>query len=104
MLEINIEQNADATLVVIKGRMETVAAQDSENKFKSLDEATAGTIYLDCKELEYISSSGLRLFLGLQKKVMKNGGKLIFRHVSEPILNVFKITGMSAFFMVENER
>ena len=61
MLEINIEQNADATLVVIKGRMETVAAQDSENKFKSLDEATAGTIYLDCKELEYISSSGLRL-------------------------------------------
>lgn len=39
MLEINIEQNADTTLVVIKGRMETVAAQDSENKFKSLDEA-----------------------------------------------------------------
>lgn len=104
MLEINIEQNADVTLVVIKGRMETVATQDSEAKFKSLDDATAGTIYLDCKKLEYISSSGLRLFLGLQKKVMKNGGKLIFRHVSEPILNVFKITGMSAFFTVENEQ
>lgn len=102
MLEISIERNVDVTLVSIKGRMETVAAQDCEAKFNSLDEATKGTICLECKDLEYISSSGLRLFLGLQKKVMKNGGKLIFRHVSEPVLNVFKITGMSAFFTVEN--
>ena len=36
--------------------------------------------------------------------MMKNGGKLIFRHVSEPILNVFKITGMSAFFTVRGIR
>lgn len=104
MMEILIEHNADATLVVLKGRMDTAAAQECGNRFDALDEASQGTIWLECRELEYISSSGLRLLLGLQKKVMKNGGKLIFRHVSTSILDIFKITGMHTFFTVENEQ
>lgn len=104
MLEISTERNGNATLVTLKGRLDTAAALECENKFYELDEATHETIHLECKELEYISSSGLRLFLGLQKKVMKNGGRLIFHHVAAPILEIFKITGMSAFFTVENDQ
>lgn len=102
-MEILVEHNTDATLVILKGRMDTVASQECESKFNELDEASSGIIRLECRDLEYISSSGLRLLLGLQKKVMKNGGKLVFRHVSAPILDVFKITGMNIFFTVEND-
>lgn len=103
MMEISIESNAGTTQVTLKGRLDTAAALECENKFYELDEATHETIHLECKELEYISSSGLRLFLGLQKKVMKNGGKLVFHHIADSILEIFKITGMSAFFTVVNE-
>ena len=104
MLKVTLTNNETETIVALEGRMDTAAAPEFEQALAPVWEMEQPRIMLDCQKLEYISSSGLRLFLGLQKKVMKNGGKLIFRHVSEPILNVFKITGMSAFFTVENER
>lgn len=53
MLEISTERNGNATLVTLKGRLDTAAALKCENKFFELDEATHETIHLECKELEY---------------------------------------------------
>ena len=57
-------------------------------------------IILDCEKLDYISSSGLRLFLAIRKEVSTKGGKVIVEHINEDIKKVFMMTGFIQLFEV----
>ena len=52
-------------------------------------------ITLDCKDMEYTSSQGLRMFLMLQKSVNARGGKLVMKDMKPQVKEVFDITGFS---------
>ena len=56
---------------------------------------------LDCAELSYISSSGLRLFLSLRKAAAENGGKVIVKSISNEIRAVFMMTGFLNLFEIQ---
>ena len=55
-------------------------------------------IILDCKDLEYISSSGLRLFLTIRKETAAKGGSIIIENINEDIKKVFMMTGFFNLF------
>jgi len=55
-------------------------------------------ITLDCKDLEYISSSGLRLFLTIRKEVAAKGGSIVIENINEDIKKVFMMTGFFNLF------
>ena len=55
-------------------------------------------IVLDCSKLEFISSSGLRLFLMLRKATIAKGGDVTITGVSPEIKQVFTITGFYSLF------
>ena len=57
-------------------------------------------IVMDFSQVEYVSSSGLRMLLWLAKKMEKCGGKLEVSHVSENVLDIFETTGFLAFVHV----
>ena len=65
------------------------------------EKLTAGTIVLDCAELSYISSSGLRLFLSLRKAAGEKGGKVIVKNISNEIRTVFMMTGFLNLFEIQ---
>lgn len=46
----------------------------------------------DLKELEYISSAGLRVLLQMQK-MMKTQGKMVIKNTNEEVMSIFKVTG-----------
>ena len=56
---------------------------------------------MDCKELTYISSSGLRIFLTLRKAAAEKGGKVIVRDISDAIRSVFMMTGFLNLFDIQ---
>jgi len=56
---------------------------------------------LDCSELEYISSSGLRIFLSIRKEAAANGSKVIVRNINADIRQVFVMTGFISLFDIE---
>ena len=61
-----------------------------------------GTVILDCTELEYISSSGLRLFLSLRKAAASKGGKVIVKAINKDIRSVFMMTGFLNLFEIQD--
>lgn len=53
---------------------------------------------LDMDKVTYLDSSGLGMLVYLKKELSKNEGKLLITHLHEPVLNVFKLTKLDAFF------
>lgn len=99
-MEVIINQKGQETLVGLVGRLDTPASIEIAPQIEELKEATAGTVVLDCKDLEYISSSGLRLFLGLRKAAAEKGGKIVVSNISPEIRSVFMMTGFLNLFEI----
>ena len=91
--------NGPATVLKIVGRLETTTAHQLE---ATIDGCVAGIkeLVLDCSELEYVSSAGLRVILKAQK-LMNAQGAMKLTHVNETIMEVFDITGFADILTIE---
>ena len=99
MLNINKETNGTGLVVTLGGRLDTTTAPELESTIKeSLDGVTE--LIVDCKELEYISSAGLRVLLSAQK-IMNKQGRMVIRNASEEIKEIFDVTGFSDILTIE---
>ena len=100
-MEIIINTQEKETMATLSGRLDTLAAQEVAAQFETLQEKADGTVVLDCSQLDYISSSGLRLFLTLRKAAATKGGKVIVRDLNADVRNVFMITGFLNLFEIQ---
>ena len=100
-MEIKVEKQNTVVTVYLIGRLDTLAAQEVSKQFESLTEDASGTIIMDCTEMSYISSSGLRIFLTLRKAAAEKGGKVIVRGISNDIRSVFMMTGFLNLFEIQ---
>ena len=100
-MEIRIERQNPVVTVYLKGRLDTLAAQEVSKELESLTEDASGTIIMDCTEMSYISSSGLRIFLTLRKAAAEKGGKVIVRGINNDIRSVFMMTGFLNLFEIQ---
>jgi len=101
-MTITINPQSDCTIAVFEGRLDTVAATQANIDMQPLFEHVDMNIILDCYKLEFISSSGLRLFLSLRKATMAKQTQVIIRGASADIRQVFTITGFSTLFQFED--
>lgn len=100
-MTLNIIANNDVITGVLEGRLDTAAAVQFNADMEPLVAAADKKIVLDCAGLEFISSSGLRLFLSLKKATMAKGGSVVIKNVSPDVKQVFTITGFSSLFIFE---
>ena len=99
MLNINKTIENGAVLFALGGRLDTTTAPELEKELKdSLDGVAALTI--DMKELEYISSAGLRVLLSAQK-IMNRQGEMKLKNVNETIMEIFEVTGFCDILTIE---
>lgn len=84
----------------VSGRLDTPAAVKAQQEITPLLENADKEILLDCTNLEYISSSGLRLFLTIRKEASAKGGKVIIEHINDEIKKVFMMTGFFNLFEI----
>lgn len=97
-MELTIKNNGNQVTGILNGRLDTAAAQQFANDMKPLIDNADKNITLDCNALEFISSSGLRLFLTLRKATIAKGGDVTITGISDEIKNVFTITGFLSLF------
>ena len=98
-MEIKTTRNDSELTVALSGRLDTLTSPDLEDR---LDEELEGVerLIFDLSELEYISSAGLRVLLGAYKMMEEYNGMLI-RNVTEPVMDVFEVTGFSDVLDIE---
>jgi anti-sigma B factor antagonist len=99
---IKINEENDGLRASFEGRLDTPAAVKAQQEVEPLIENADKTIILDCTNLEYISSSGLRLFLTIRKEAGSKGGKVIIENINEDIRKVFMMTGFFNLFEIRN--
>lgn len=94
-MEVNITKENGKTKVKLDGRIDTTNAEQFQKDIAPLMEGNDLDIDIDCSDMTYTSSQGLRIFLMLQKSTMARGGKLVLRDMSPLVKEVFDITGFS---------
>lgn len=100
-MTITINEESSCSLVTLEGRLDTVNSHSFETQLAPLLQQENPNIIIDCSGFTYISSSGLRQFLTLQKGVMTKRGKLVIKNLHPDIKEVFDMTGFSSIFTIE---
>ena len=90
---INTEKNDAAVTLHISGRLDTATAPELEAAVNAIPDDTK-ELALDMAEVAYISSAGLRVLLGAQKKMNKIGSMKL-TGVCETVMDVLEITGFA---------
>lgn len=85
-------------VAVLEGRLDTAAAPQTEQDLKPLLQANGRDIVFDCNALEYISSSGLRLFLLILKSAKPKGSTVTITGINDDLKQVFAMTGFTNLF------
>ena len=98
-MTIELKRNAEELVLELVGRLDTTTAPALE---KAIIGNVGGTknLILDFKGLEYISSAGLRVLLGAQKKLQKIGSMKV-TNVCEEVMEVFEMTGFADILTIE---
>lgn len=100
-MKTTIEQLEGCTLVTLDGELNTAASAEVKNTLTPLIENGSGNIVIECKDLTYIASSGLRILLSILKSTKANGGKLTLRNVNDSVKKIFSLTGFVKIFDFE---
>ena len=98
-MTIEITRSAEQTTVKLVGRLDTMTAPALDKTISNDIEGTQKLV-LNFKRLEYISSAGLRVLLGAQKKMQKIGSMKV-TNVCEEVMEVFEMTGFADILTIE---
>ena len=100
-MEVRIFEQNNEQVVAIAGRVDTVTSSDLEMKVSQVWDKPSVTLVFDCAEMEYISSSGLRVVLKAHKQATGAGGKFILRNMNREVRSVIDLTGFSRILTIE---
>ncbi len=100
MLEIRKEAEGEKTVLYLKGRLDVNAARDNEAMFIESAAETMDLV-IDCENLTYISSAGLRDFIHMQKDMDAKKGSLVIKNVSQEVMEIFSTTGFVSIMHFE---
>ena len=100
-MKTTIQEIEGKIIATLSGELDTAAAMEVEKSLQPLYESDGRDIIIDCTELEYIASSGLRIMLSILKQAKAHGSRLVLNNVNEDIQAVFRMTGFNNIFEFE---
>jgi anti-sigma B factor antagonist len=97
-MKTTIKEENELYVVYFDGRLDTAAAPETEKTVLPILEGKGRDIILDCSLLEYISSSGLRIFLNILKHAKSKGHHVYIQGINDDLRTVFAMTGFTNLF------
>ncbi|MEI6060566.1 MAG: STAS domain-containing protein [Bacteroidota bacterium] len=93
-------KKGDSLVLDLSGRLDTSNYGELEKNLLDVIERGEKNIVIDCSELHYISSSGLRVFLMALKKISAAGGRFRLCSLQDNIREIFEIAGFNTIFSI----
>lgn len=98
-MEISINHGADL-VISLQGRLDTVTSVEFTDALAK-EEIKEAKVIINMKELEYISSAGLRSLLALKKNLASQNKELEIHNLNPVCQEVFKVTGFNNVLTVK---
>jgi anti-sigma B factor antagonist len=101
-MEVTEKRQNGVIILVPKGRLDSTTSDEFEKKLLGLVTAGETNLILDFKDLDYISSAGLRVLLKAAKELKRKNGRLVFCAVKDYIKEIFELSGFVTFFPIHS--
>ena len=99
-MKTTISEQDGQLVATLEGTLDTAAADQTSRELAPLHDCRGKDIMIDCSKLDYISSSGLRILLGVRKHASAVGSNVTLRGANEDILDVLRTTGFNNLFTI----
>ena len=97
-MKIDLKKEDKKLTIKLGGKLDTNTSPDLDSKMSELEGMEE--VVIDMKDLDYVSSAGLRVLLSMQK-VMNKQGKMTIINVCDNVMDIFEVTGFSDILDIE---
>ena len=97
-MKTTIQEQDGQLVAILEGRLDTAVSEEVEEQLSPLHKCKDKDIVIDCTNLTYISSSGLRLLLDILKNAQAHGHHVYMKDISNTIREAFTLTGFIGLF------
>ena len=101
-MKTTVEEKDGVITVVFEGRMDTKSTPEVEEDLKPLFDSESQEIVIDCSNLEYVASSGLRVFLSIAIDSQSKGKHVTIKGMNSFVSNLFEMSGFTDLFDFEH--
>lgn len=101
--ELSVQKilNGSKCKIVLSGEIDIYTSQRFKNELNEAVKTCNDDLYIDCKELTYIDSTGLGILVGALKEVRKENNHIYICNLKDNIKKLFLITGLDKLFKIE---
>ena len=101
-MKVTILQKEQESVVRIAGELDTIATTEQADDLQQVLNIADKALVIDCSELEYISSAGLRFFMQLKRESEAKGGSIRITNMNEDVADIFRMSGFKNIFQIED--
>jgi|SRR5690625_2871344 len=100
-LTIDVKDHEKETTLFLQGEIDIYTVDQIKRELLPLTKINGQTIIVNFKDVNYMDSTGLGLFIKALKFTKEHNSKMILTHLQERIARLFKITGLDEMFLIE---
>src|SRR6266850_3992417 len=101
--KINVRESSTINVLDLKGYLDAHTAPELEKAFQNLLDGKKYKIIVNCKDLTYISSAGLGVFMAYIEDVRKNSGDIKLSNMTPKVYNVFDLLGFPLLYDITKD-
>src|SRR4029450_1145259 len=103
-MEISEDRKADVVILALSGKLDATTAKTFKDKILAVINSGAQRLAVDLSQLDYVSSSGLRVFLLAAKQLQGTQGKIVLCALKDHVRQVFDLAGFSSVLSIYGSR
>jgi anti-anti-sigma factor len=103
-MDISEDRKANVVVLALSGKLDATTAKTFEERILGAIDSGARRLVVDLLRLEYVSSSGLRVFLLAAKRLQATDGKMALCGLQDHTRHVFDLAGFSSILSIYSTR
>ena len=103
-MDISEDRKADAVILALSGKLDATTAKTFEDRIFGVINSGTQRLVVDLSQLDYVSSSGLRVFIIAAKRLQTVDGKIVLCSMKDHVRQVFDLAGFSSMLSIYGSR